>query len=291
MKRLLTALVILTMFINVTAVHAAEEKALPVEHKIVSSDPEKDTTVIESEEYFSNVKKSTFDEQELREKLLKEFKGDENKQQFTKDIDEIVNATMTGAKKPIDTASKIVDSKNFGSIKVSEEWITDPYKYESTKYVTYRTSWLSMDNFNSSVASEFGQSKSIETTKSIGFEGSSELTASEAAKFGLKVTGSYTEKVSFTCSESYSIPAYTYWGKRTYIKWTEDKYKGELRTTYMIPDYSGLGNNYYYTEDTWEDATNSYVRDNGVKTFTDYNSNHDSTSSHEDPPEGWPWSI
>lgn len=69
------------------------------------------------------------------------------------------------------------------------------------------------------------------------------------------------------------------------------KYKGKLKTTYCIPDYSGHGRPYYYTENTWEYAIQKYEREYGVKTFTDTNHNKDKSSNHEDPPEGWPWSI
>ncbi len=81
------------------------------------------------------------------------------------------------------------------------------YKNE-VQYVTYSTSWLSMDNLNSSIANEVRS----------------------------KVTRSYTE-------------------------------------------------------DTWEYATNSWVRDQGTKRFADYNKTHESTSNHEESPIDWPWAI
>lgn len=293
MKRVITSALVLIILLTTTfSVSASTMLTAKVYDTYGTSseytDEHTKTIILDKTVVNKEPKINTFDKKELKEKWFKKFNQDPEKNKiFIENIDTIVDLLSAPAypssEQPDNSIQFIIP--NF-PIKVSEEWIINPYQYETIYGVTYRVPWLSIDNYNGSGTATFGVSGTISTSANLGFSSSSELTASEAGKFGLVVTGSYSRTASYTYSSSFTIPAWTYWGIRTYVYWIKNNYKGYLRTLWyngnaLFPEF--------YTEDTWEYASNSYDWQYGSKTWTAYNSAHDNMASHPNPPTNWPW--
>ncbi|WP_103110966.1 hypothetical protein [Brevibacillus reuszeri] len=103
---------------------------------------------------------------------------------------------------------------------ISQGWDTEPYITSSQPMVTYSTSWIVEDNYRSSTAVNVKYSKSMKTSTTIGFSGAAEI------KSKLSFTASKTHEYTTAVEQGATVGAWTIWGKRPYIKWTKQDYKG-----------------------------------------------------------------
>lgn len=120
----------------------------------------------------------------------------------------------------------------------------------------------------------------VSASVQLGFSAGGNLSASEAKKYNLGVTGSATANASASFSSVMTIPGWTAKGIRAYVKWTEHKYKG-----YRVYKYSLNG--ILYDASGWEYATDKSLRSTGVKYWEVTNTSHNVNAVTPNPPTGW----
>lgn len=92
---------------------------------------------------------------------------------------------------------------------ISEGWSVNPYRKASTLWVQYTTAWYGLDQYKTPVGGTYYQRQDVTVSKSLGFNANGELRASDALKFGLTVTGSYTKSQSLYQGFTLNVPGWT----------------------------------------------------------------------------------
>ncbi|WP_150273646.1 hypothetical protein [Paenibacillus tepidiphilus] len=171
------------------------------------------------------------DKKALKESLSKSYKSGTN-------VEGIFNKIIeTEATKGSD--SLISPMSYYEGQVVLQDWTKGPYLDSQNYMVRYNTTWLSEDNYRSSVPITINYTKTQKVSLTINWTGSDEI----KKKFGFTVGGSAEQQTSI--SQGAAIPAWTVWGTRPYIHYRNDNYSGEYCLTIWA---GGALNNYYYTK-------------------------------------------
>ena len=167
---------------------------------------------------------------------------------------------------------------------ISEGWSVNPHLDKSTLWSRYTIEWNGLDLYKSSDSGSMTFSKDVSTSVGIGFEGSANLTASEAVKFGLKVTASGT--VTSTISKGYKldVAAWTKHVVRPYIYFYVDEYAG----TYRYYCYNSSDKRYFYVTESCT-AENRYNIEKSIRSWTRVNTAHNPNATSPVPPTDWEW--
>lgn len=227
------------------------------------------------------VDKSTgkiIDKEAFKNSLLKYFRTDKEKYSDNiKNINTIVDRLMNGDTKSIQqnaTSSVITPSYYDGQV-VMEGWSKEPTVTSSENRVRYQTSWITEDNYRSSVPITATYTKTLKVTMSIGFEGAVEI----KNKFNFKA--SETIEQTSTISQGATVPAWTVWGTRPYIKYRLENYSGEYCLTIFA---GGSLNNYYYTKT----GTNYILQTKSNEYWSQTNTSKSTNATTPTPPTGAP---
>lgn len=123
------------------------------------------------------------------------------------------------------------------------EWYIKPYLKSSRRMVQYATSWIGIDAYRSAVGMTKGKSETKSITFSLGYTGSAEI---KKVKNELKAGFNYTSSVTVT--ESQSCPAWTTMNWRPYTLFDEETYYGKMKITTIIPNPNGVYEKVWYDE-------------------------------------------
>ncbi|MEC0110727.1 hypothetical protein P4H27_27585 [Paenibacillus taichungensis] len=161
--------------------------------------------------------------------LLKFFNSDPQKYAGSIiDIDAIVESATLAA-------SQSIANKSNGEISpsaiVGQGWSKAPVITSSKDLITYSTSWITEDNYRSSVPITATYTKTLTTSVSLGFTGANVI----KDKMGFNAT--FNETQTSTIAQGATVPGWTVWGTRPYIKWTEENWTG---TYYYIDSTGGI---------------------------------------------------
>lgn len=128
------------------------------------------------------------------------------------------------------------------------------------------------------------QNQTVTISKSLGFNASGTLTASDALKFGLTVTGSYTKSQSINQGFTLNVPGWTKTVVRPYIYYYVDDYIG----VYRYYCYNNYEQTYFYVTET-RTATNSYDIEASIRTWSRTNTAQNPDATSPVPPTDWEW--
>lgn len=167
---------------------------------------------------------------------------------------------------------------------ISEGWSVNPYKSKSTLWVHYTISWYGLDNYKTPLSGEYYHSQTTTISKSLGFNGSGDLKASDALKFNLKVTGNYTKSQSIQRGYKLNVMGWTKALVRPYIYYYIDDYIGKYR--YYC--YNNFDKTYFYVNET-RTATNSYDLESSNRSWSRTNSAENPDATSPIPPTEWEW--
>ncbi|MBM7569163.1 hypothetical protein [Paenibacillus sacheonensis] len=166
------------------------------------------------------------DESQFKKSLLKFFNT--NPQKYAKsieDIDAIVgNIKNKNLNQNANSGSVAQASTLDGEVTpytiVFEGWSTEPHITLSQDRVTYSTSWVTEDNYRSSVPITVTYTKTLSTNATLGFSGSGLI------KSKLGFTASFGVTQTSTIAQGATVPGWTAWGYRPYIKYHLDEWEG-----------------------------------------------------------------
>ncbi|WP_339257516.1 hypothetical protein MKZ12_25980 [Paenibacillus sp. FSL R5-0713] len=205
--------------------------------------------------------------------LLKFFNSDPQKYgDSIRDIDTIVeNAVIT-------TSQNISNTKN-GDISpsaiVGQGWSKEPAITSSKDLITYSTTWITEDNYRSSVPITATYTKKLTTSVSLGFTGANVI----KNKMGFNATFSATQES--TIAQGATVPGWTVWGTRPYIKWTEENWTG---TYYYIDSTGGI----VQVIEGPVSGINKKLRTKSNEYWSRENSSKNSSATTPAPPTGAP---
>ncbi|AIQ14430.1 hypothetical protein [Paenibacillus durus] len=168
---------------------------------------------------------SIINEEQFKKSLLNFFNSSPEKYSGSiKEIDSIVNnykAAQSG--KSTNNNQKEV-APSFGEISpsyiVGQGWSTDPHVTFSQDRVTYSMSWITEDNYRSSVPITATYTKTLKTSATLGFTGSNLI----QSKLGF--SAAFNVEQTTTITQGANVPAWTVWGMRPYIKYNLEEWEG-----------------------------------------------------------------
>ncbi|RJG23704.1 hypothetical protein [Paenibacillus thiaminolyticus] len=210
-------------------------------------------------------------EQALKESLLEYYNSDRNNHiEDIQNVDSIVAKIKTSNKNFRNVASMYSD----GQV-VKEGWSKEPKLTSSQYYLHYSTSWITEDNYRSDVEITATYTQTLKVSYNMGFTGAVEI----KNKFGFS-TSKGVEQTS-TISKGATVPAWTVWGTRPYIKYRTDNYSGE----YVLTIYAGGSlNNYYYTKT----GSNNVLLTKSNEYWSRQNTSKSTSARTPSPPTGAP---
>ncbi|WP_212937880.1 hypothetical protein [Paenibacillus antibioticophila] len=233
---------------------------------------------VEKIDNLAGVDKSTgkiFDKKAFKDSLLKYYSSDKVKySENIKNIDKTIESLLSSKSNSSKINSEIVPFYSDGQV-IMQGWSKEAKLISSENRVTYKTSWITEDNYRSSVPITATYTKTSSVSKSIGFEGDAEI----KAKFGF--TASATVSQSTTISQGADVPAWTVWGTRPYIKYKLEKYSGE----YYYTIFAGGSLNTYYYNKTGE---NYILITKSNEYWSRTNTSKSTTATTPTPPTGAP---
>ena len=167
---------------------------------------------------------------------------------------------------------------------ISEGWSVNPYRKKSSLMCNHVIRWNGLDLYKSSDSGTMIFSRDITVSAGIGFENSGGLSASDALKFGLRVTASGTVTSKISKGFTLNVAAWTKHVMRPYIYYYIDEYEG----TYRYYCYNYYDQRYFYVTET-RTAENKYDIEKGVRSWTRVNVAHDYNLPSPIPPADWEW--
>lgn len=215
---------------------------------------------------YDNISGKVVDKEKYKESLLEFFDTDPVKYaESRRIIDSIVNEALDSKRNNNLDLPRDISPQSM--VIIAQGWKTKPFTTSTNNYVTYATSWITEDNYRSSVPITVNYTKKTTVSASLGFTGPDVL------KKYLGVSGSFDVVQESTISQGATVPAWTAWGYRPYIKWKETNWKG----TYYIT-YSAAGR--IYTIDEEQTGTNKdlLTKSNEYKSYTNSSKNTNATT-------------
>lgn len=238
MKKSLLAMLVLTLILTLsitdgTALAGSTIDQEPKQIELIESVQEFNTpqTLESSEPTFVgklsdngyyNEKTGEIDKEKLKEALIEFIKENPRFEHLLENLDSLVENIIGESAKT--TASDV----GIQAVVIDQGFRSGhPYVTRSTNMVTYSEIWLVENNYRSAVPIKVGSTRSRTTTATLGFSGSSLI------KDLFKFNGTYSESQTATVTVGADVPAWTVWGYRPYIKWTNDEWQGTYYFTHL----------------------------------------------------------
>ncbi|RAP75120.1 hypothetical protein [Paenibacillus montanisoli] len=208
---------------------------------------------------------------QYKKSLLDFFTSNPKYSESISQIDTIVNQAIVS--ESANTAS--ADGEITPYVIVGQGWTKAPYVTFSQNRVTYATSWIPEDNYRSNVPVTVSYTKTMTISATLGFSGSGLI----KDKMGFQVSAGVNQTTSIT--QGATIPSWTVWGKRPYIK-------------YRLEEWAGI---YYYIDSTGGivqviegpvTGTNKVLITKSTEYWTRTNTAESTTATTPTPPTGPP---
>ena len=148
-------------------------------------------------------------------------------------------------------------------------WSTAPYITSTEEWISW-SSWVSENNYNSSVPITVSTTVTSTTTTTLGFSGTGEM------KVAISASAEYSKSYSTSITQGATVPGWTFWGRRPYIEFNKEYWTGYYTEKYYDLARGGWT---YYTKR--EDGVNKVLQNAATeyRTYTNYSKTYSTPPS------------
>lgn len=223
--------------------------------------------------YDENGKLQKLDKQKLKAGLLKKWEKEPIKYSDNiANIDTIVSSMMA----QVDDNSILQNQITTQGLFSTYYWFTEPYVYQTEDWISWN-SWITENNYLSSVSISVSSTKSSTAETKLGFSGDSEV------KVRLGLSWEYTKSQTSTLTVGTTVPAWTIWGRRPYIEYRKDFWKGT-----QAEEWYDLIKGGWATTFRTKTGINKVLTNSATQYWDSVNSSHNRNLASPEPPSGMP---